>query len=348
VKNIVDVGNKIDIISGISENKSGVVKHSILKPSLAVNNSVHHVKVYDSEEAAQKRELKTHYVAAHKKPHITQHSKTLRRTAVKKPTLRDTGKLIKQSQGTLYEKQVETANLVVTKNALSNQIRHNATKTPKSSLVNKFGAFTVTQQTSKPVYHNPVQTAPAVIHQPVISEPISNKTRNPFDSAIERSNSHLEKPHHVKKRKKAKRIKLTILALLIILTALVSIYHTDLNRAYVSYVAKFSIGIPKYSPSGYELNGTIGYANNQVTLVYTNGIVGYSLIEQKYPLSDTQLQNYYLSVSNQQYVTIAQGSKNIYIYSDKNATWVSNSVWYNLVNNSGLTNDEITKIAAST
>lgn len=280
-------------------------------------------------------------------------SKTLMRSAVKKPTL------AQQKAATPHIIRRATLVLSPSKDRLQR-----AKQVKKSSLVNKFGG----SQSAVKVNHLPLLVKPEP-SAPPINVPKTKKTakiagstvhKNIFEKAVEKSESHRQaKPKKLpRSHRAAHKLKVSPRVLNLAASSLAAV----LLIGFVAYqnvpnlsmrVAATRAGIdgrlPDYHPAGFGLSGPIEYRPGQITLQYASRSDNrnFKVSQRASQWNSDTLLEHYVAPNSQQYQEIKDSGKTIFVYDDGNATWVDGGVWYEIDGNSILSNDQLVRMAAS-
>jgi hypothetical protein len=299
----------------------------------------------DNETLEKHKNLSTHYVASHKIHHKRQRSVTLRRGAVKKPVLRDIGKIIHQSQGALYQKQIETNNIIVSKDIATKRRSEVARSISKSPFVKKF-VKTIPKYDDKP--HSSIDKLTANVQEIPLRHPLENLNADSRTASVEEANAASKLVKNSRRKIKSVR-QWTILCglFLILLVVLACMWEPLINLKFVSYQAGFNAVLPKQIPSGYIINHRIDYDIGSVVLTYNKNSSYFTISEQSYTLNSNQLKLIYVDQNHDNYQTVNSGGRTIYLFSDGSATWIHNNIWFMLKNSSNIPFNNIVQIAAS-
>lgn len=338
-------------------------KHSVHKttPAKAVSQ-VKHLDGFTRRPGAVKRSATAVPPAkVHQQP---QKSKTLMRTAVKKPVA--PAKIhAKAPATTVSGKQAVDHKAFMAPAKPGRVIR--ATNTPKSTLISKFGAAAASIKTEVlPVKPMPARQDTHVTHQAAPTPPVINHPKqtvaqvDPFQSALEQALSHEQpkakkaKLHHRVARKLHVSPKIVSLASFTLVALAISglmAYQNlpELAMRVAATRAGLSASLPSYQPSGYSLAGPIQYQPGQVTINYKSASDDRSFnVVQKNSSwnSETLLENF-VTTTNTPYQTFQSNGRTIYIYGGNKATWVDGGIWYSIDGQSNLNSDQLLRIAES-
>lgn len=284
--------------------------------------------------------------------HQLQKSKTLMRTAVRKPS--DT--LLQKKTSTEQQKKVFSPKVtVVPRTGTTPAHRQQLAQTvQKSTLVQKFG----TASTSAKPSYAPLSVRPAPVAPPLQQK---SKTSDLLERALQAAEGHKEQFNEPKKRlhhKIAKKIGVNARTIVVSLTILGGLlvgglyaYQNVPNLAMrvAASRAGFKATLPDYNPSGFSFNGPVQYTNGQVTVGYKSNTDdrSYKLTQKTTDWSSESLLNNFILSSDKQYQTYQDKGRTIYIYDDNSATWVDGGIWYQIEGDSQLTTDQLIRIATS-
>ncbi len=322
-----------------------IVKPVTKKPGVAIDGFTRR------KPAAPRPKTTAH--AVHKK---TEKSKTLMRTAVKKPDITKT-KLAPAPRVTHHRQAPHIT--------IDPKRATRAEKVQKSAFVSRFG---VPQKTVKPIPAalpvRPEPTAPPVSmlgehHKPTLS-PKKTAHQKSFQKAIDSATSHSQpRPKKTTKRQRLSRklhvstrtMNVAAASLATVLLAGFIAYQNVPNLSMRVAAARAGVKgtLPDYQPAGFGLAGPIKYQQGQITLNYaSNSDARQFQVNQKATdwNSDTLLENF-VAVGQKTYQTFQDSGKTIYIYDDNNATWVDGGVWYRIEGSSALSSDQLLRMAAS-
>lgn len=131
-------------------------------------------------------------------------------------------------------------------------------------------------------------------------------------------------------------------------------YFTYLNMPQLSVrVAAAQAGInadyPDYHPDGYSLNGPVTYGEGRVSMNFksNSGSQSYIVSQSKSSWnSEAVLDNYVTPRAGSSYIPYAERGLTIYTFGD-NATWVNGGILYTIQGDAPLSSEQIRKIATS-
>lgn len=268
--------------------------------------------------------------AHHKK--VTK-AKTLKRTGLKKPTLRSNDAV--------------RNNLVIGSVVSKNRFRR-ASTTSKSQKISRFANTDVSIKNNAPAKteKSPHKIKPA-------KQGLAKKENSieQFEKAIEEASTHLNKYVSKKKRKVFKSKKINALAGTLAVLLIVGFFgyqnagHIEMKVA--STKAGFSAHLPGYSPAGFAMNGPIQSEPGKVAVSFKSHADDrqYKLTQVASNWSSETLADQLKDKADKQ-VWQEQG-KTIYTYDNSNASWVDGGILYEIEGNSELNTDQLRRIVNS-
>jgi hypothetical protein len=299
------------------------------------------------------------------KPKNLEKSKTLMRSVVQKPNHSAMGqKLVASSPLT-----VSNAPQVTQKNSISSldiERQNRANQSAKSTLVSRFSSSTTEsaeklEEIIKPAEINVspevIETPPAPKSPPVI-DPMVKASRQAqpsmklFEQALSQATAHQEPPIEKRSSKLAKRLSLSLAGILIVLVAGgFLVYHNvpRIDLFVASSRAGFTATTPGYSPAGYDL-ANVSSADGVINASYhsNSDSRAYTIKERDTTWdSNTLLDSYVVGVAGQNYETVQSAGRTIYIYGNKDATWVNGGIWYVITDNNSLSDQQLIQLATS-
>ncbi|HEY4964038.1 MAG TPA: hypothetical protein VIH90_05060 [Candidatus Saccharimonadales bacterium] len=296
-------------------------------------------------------------------PKAPTRSNTLMRNVVNKPNLKPEPKITAQAMLI-----TEPATIVAPKQVAAS-VDHDREKRAKinsqSELISRFRATASTDpqpSVAEPMVEAQIPVSKPVPEQPPqLYKPLDPRVDQPSMSIIEKSLAaapvyEVPKIHKKAKSKKSKAKKVMsyalVASLLIVLGGGIFAYKNfDRIGFYVaSSQAGFHATLPGYNPSGYSMTNVSSASGIiQSNFKSNSDSRNYSLNEKTSNWSSDDLLNNYVSgVSSGSYQTINSGGKTIYIYGDRNATWVSKGIWYVITSNASLSDNQLVQIATTT
>jgi hypothetical protein len=310
-----------------------------------------------THKAPTKTAVKRASVSAQSTHRKTQHTKTLMRHTVRKPSfkgwLRATSTPLEPADSTKSLNEVSPWASVVPERIKRAGAIH------KSKLISKFGA---TGGLLIKTAALPVRVPLKKIHESQAAPAKGHHTHREqlLNSALAKATSH-EQPkikkarlHHRIARKLGLRPKVLNAAAVVVASLLLGgffVYQNLPNLAVRMAAARagFPASLPSYQPAGFSLKGPIEYAPGQLTLNFRSNSDkrNFQVKQQPSNWNSETLLDTYVAKSNEPYQTYQNNGKTIYIYNGSSATWVDAGVWYKVEGNSSLTSDQLIKIADS-
>lgn len=322
---------------------------------------VKHLDGFSRRPAAK---VTTHAVTPAKVHQQPQKSKTLMRTAVKKPVAPAKIHAKAPAATTSVKKSIEHKAFIAPAKP-GRVIR--ATSIPKSNFISKFGAAAASIKTEalavkpEPVHHKPEAQTHTVSVPAVINHPQQTVAQaDPFQAALEQSLSHEQprakksKLHHRVAKKLHVSPKIVSLASFTLVALAISGFLAyqnlpELAMRVAATRAGLSAHLPSYQPSGYSMAGPIQYQPGQVTVNYKSAsdARAFNVVQKNSSWnSETLLENFVAS-TNTPYQTFQSNGRTIYIYGGNKATWVDGGIWYSIDGQSNLNSDQLLRIAES-
>lgn len=292
----------------------------------------------------------------------TEKSKTLMRSAVKKPALSHKAKQAN-------ERKLHTA-IAMSKPLLAHPVDPErvlrAGHIKKSHLVSKFGRSVPGALHIKTVTL-PVQALPRDV--PTLPmDNLAHRTENiatqgnqsRFTNALANAHSH-EQPkakrrnrlHHRMARKlrvSTKALNITAgLTAVLLLTGFIA-YQNIPNLAMRVATARSGVHgkFPDYKPAGFGLNGPIEYRKGQITINFKSNTDdrSFKVVQESSDWTSETLMNSLSNEGKQTQALLKQG-KTIYVYDGNNAAWVSGGIKYQIEGKAELSSDQLLRLATS-
>lgn len=285
-----------------------------------------------------------------------QPSKTLMRHVVHRPDISRPFKAVSTiglSHQSTSKSAAETSHVVALKRSASSihplRASH-ASQVQKSHSITKFNS-SPTLQSHK---HNTVNGAQGSV-SPLAPQPSAIKHNDIFQNALEQATSHQQKFHSPQKNKRQAFVsKRRFSAALTTITVLALVGLVGFaNRATIGLkLAARQAGIhaelPGYQPSGFSVTkvkaspGTVAihYASNSDNRTF-------ALTEKLSQWDSATLRDSYVLGANRTYQTLQIGGRTVYLYGNKEASWVNGGIWYQMKTNGALSSQQISQIASS-
>ncbi|MDB5169452.1 MAG: uncharacterized protein JWO41_808 [Candidatus Saccharibacteria bacterium] len=291
----------------------------------------------------------------HTAAHKPESGKTLMRQAVKKPA--PVKSAVKSKS-----KPTHSTPIVINSStpAVSPEKLKQAQAVPKSQLITHFATTSVV-----PVANHPHAVKPAHPPKPAavidikprpvaVAEPLPSA--DIFQNALRQANSH-EQPKvtakHKKQRSKGKRLgmRLATTSLSVLLLAGFVAYQnmSQINIHLAAKKAGFAASLPSYKPSGFSV-GAFTYSPGVVNVKYHSNSDqrSYAVTEKTSNWDDQTLREQFVATKGgDSYEVVQTAGRTIYVYGQKNATWVADGVWYNVQTNGSLSSHQLIELAAS-
>lgn len=283
----------------------------------------------------------------HAKHHPVQHSKTLMRQAVHRPSpslkrqhhaVAHTGALVSKIRFDIVPKH---SAMVVDEERL-----RRAKKIARSGLIQRFAMQQPAPRRLTPAYEQRPSPAPVPRATPAREDDV-------FEHALAIA-SHHETAATKKKPTKARRLRqitsiaASCLAIVMILGFVAYQNAATIELKLASSRSGVNASLPAWQPSGFHL-GTFAYGPGTVTVKYNNPASGqhFDITQTASNWNSSSLLSDYVYPHNETYDTILSNGTTIYTYGQQNATWVNGGIWYRLTSDGTLSPDQIVNIATS-
>jgi hypothetical protein len=332
------------------------------KPAKKATSQVKHLDGFSRRPEVAKRPLSSVSPAkVHQQP---QKSKTLMRTAVKKPVA--PAKIHAKAPATTGAANKTTEHKAFMAPAKPGRVIR-ATSIPKSNFISKFGAAAASIKTEvlpvkpEPPHHKPAAKQQTTSTPAVINHPQQTVAQaDPFQAALEQSLSHQQpkakkaKIHYRVARKLHVSPKIVSLASFTLVALAISGFMAyqnlpELAMRMAATRAGLSAHLPSYQPSGYSLAGPIQYQPGQVTVNYKSAsdTRAFNVVQKNSSWNSETLLENFVATTNTPYQTFQSNGRTIYIYGGNKATWVDGGIWYSIDGQSNLNSDQLLRIAGS-
>jgi hypothetical protein len=311
----------------VPQHIDGIVRH----PAAAVHKS--------------KRQPASH--AAH---HTPQPAKTLMRSAVKKPALKQAGSRHGMNAAAPLSRHVGNLPVVMPKlslTTLSHQREKHAAVVKQSSAIRRFAPITPT------AFDPAVSTRPEAAHAaaPAQSqEPAEDSYNALIERALHHASSHTQKApkRSTSVRKRVSAISLSVVAVVALGGFVATQNLTDIRLQMASSKAGFSAALPSYHPAGFHV-GKLDYGPGSVAVRYDSNSDdrSYTITEKTSSWDSATLRDVFVSQAATNFETAQQGGRTVYVYGNNQATWVSAGVWYQVQTDGALSSRQLVDLAAS-
>lgn len=302
---------------------------------------------------------KKHVTPITKSNHIAKpikKSKTLHRSAVKKPLALSTPVTSQPTNSGMVQPEIRTRSSFIS--FMSKEREKRATSTNRSSLVSKFNDVSPSHYKQAPMA-TPVM-APA--HTPELSEapplPMThlqgNQLKVPNDLLIKNASKqpHTRKKrlHHFVSHKRKLSTIVTVLVSMLLIGGFIAYQNIPtISLRVAASRAGFDASKPSDVPSGFAFKGPIAYAPGQVIISFKSNTDDREFQINQRPSewnSQTLLDNF-VSKQTKQYQSFQEQGLTIFLYENSSATWVNKGIWYTLEGRSSLSPEQIVNIATS-
>ncbi len=322
---------------------------------------------------------KIHEPASHVKPHAPQQSKTLMRTAVKKPVIQAPS-VIKAQTRTDILARVPQQTIVpkLSHTRVDNRRQRRAERIIQSPAVSKYSqpaaslvqapvAQAISQKHASKV--QPVVPAPAPVrselraprpvhqkpHQTAHQRPAAQMNRNTqplshdiFEQALAEADSH-ERTYARKKRGRLAGMATAACAVLLLVGFLGYQNIELINMKVAASRAGIQARLPEYSPTGFSI-GNLTYSSGSVTMDYfaeSDPSRTFKISQTASEWNSSALLDNFVTTTSKSYQTIERAGRTIYLYGNNTATWVDNGIWYTVNGNENLTSTQLLDVASS-
>lgn len=276
--------------------------------------------------------------------HKAQHSGTLMRSAVKKPVLHQTAHTT--ATVAAHDRPISLA-------AISAQRSQRAEKIHKSQLIKRFSDVTIPSVVKKTEVI-PVKKAPpeGISHHltPPIIEP--GKRVDLFAEALNQSTAHKAAPEkkNTRTRRNVKAFTLsTMVGSILLLTGFFA-WQNSANIEFRMAASKAGVqaALPSYKPAGFSVKRPVEFAPGQITVHFRSNSDErtFALIQRSSNWNSQALLENFVA-PRQNYQTVEDKGKTVYVYDNSNATWVDGGIWYQIEGNSSLNTDQLLRLASS-
>lgn len=298
-------------------------------------------------------------------PHQPEHSKTLMRHTVHKPTVKPDKPLKAQVPTDLVKHQpaVLAAKPKLSSDQVDEARAARAQQTPRNGAIERFytpkrltasrtSHPTLTSAASQPRAHTYTQGA---VHDINTSGRVATRS-SLFDQALKDARSHEETPpkeSHARRANRFKRSHVKVISISAVVSAMavLTLFIAYQNKAMLelkiaSTRAGFHASMPAYKPVGFAFKN-LSYSPGDVTLGFSSGDKSYTISQKQSNWDSTTLLQNYVETSDNTYQAYSAAGRTIYIYDNGNATWVNGGVWYQISNTANLSSDQIINLATS-
>ncbi len=319
-------GKRYDASTGDLLSPDGKIVHkAAVKPA---KPSAHHTVRHPAKPAAG---------------HAPKASRTLMRSAVKKPLQKST------------PAEEPSLSVVVSKSVtrVDNKRLTKAQRVRRSQLISHFSPTVM--QPSVPAY-----VPPAPAPEPLAKKPIARTAAKPqgkpqttadlLDRALQNATSYRQPVHKSRKAKRGRRTATTaaVLALLLVVGVAGSQQLPAERLRTAAAQAGFNATLPDYKPAGFSLQKLNAGPGIVATNFHSNSDNRVYTITQRQSTWDSiGLRDNFVASIDANYQTAVAGNHTIYLYSNGNATWISDGIWYIIQSHDSLNQRQLVDLAAS-
>lgn len=283
----------------------------------------------------------------HAKAHVTQHSKTLMRTAVKRPA-----PSFHKQANTVGSLQHAVPSLIVPKKSVASLDEERlvrAQQTGKSPYVAHHGAQVRAVQPQ--IAALSVQPVPEPSATPPVATPSPTPTNKPtdiFEHALANASHFVDtQAHRAHFKKKARRhavsMAASVLALAVIAGFAAYQNSSGLQFKVASMQAGFSTKMPNLNAAGFAYNG-VKASDSKLTVGFSDASGNYQLTEAPTNWSDQDMiQSVGATDASGKpiYSTVQAGDVQVYRFDNTQATWVQNGQWYTVTGTGALSDQQV-------
>lgn len=280
------------------------------------------------------------------------------RQAVKKPAPNSRHHIAAQGSTDSLSKEPVPLTLSRSIGQIDEKRLRRAKAVPKSRLISRFPQIVADSFQPTPIQPPATQITPNAFRPAGPAEqtaPHSAKrprtTSELLENALQRATSHQEKPVKPARHGHAKRnlaiggtAGLALLVFGIIFTQ--NLPNVRLQMA--SARAGFDASLPGYRPSGYSL-GQLSYSDGAVAVHFNSNSDSrrYTITQERSSWNDAMLLNNFVAPTDSNYQTEQVNGLTIYLYGNRNATWLKDGLWYVIQSNGSLSDRQLIELAAS-
>ncbi len=340
------------IINNVATNRPAsalITKKAAVKKEQSVEGIISKKTTAQGKTASPSRQPSNLSKSAHHKK--TQHTKTLMRHAVIKPSR---GGLFHAKALPLSSSPLSVNTDVAMWPAVSQQRIHRAEAIHKSRLISRFAPANLLIKTAV----LPVKKEPSV-SDTLKQRPVTKRSEQAISKALSTAHSH-EQPklkktraHHKVAHKlhispKKFNIGAVVLATLLLGSFVFYQNMANLNVRIAAARAGFNASLPAYHPAGFALKGPVQYAPGELTINYKSNSDSRNFQVKQQPSNwDSEtLRSAYVAKTNQSYQVYQANGRTVYI--DKtNANMVTGDKWVQVNSDGSLSTEQLLNIVKS-
>jgi hypothetical protein len=328
-----------------------VTAHRVVAPTAkAIHHKPKTIAVTSERKASPAKTDRTSKTTAH---HPVQHSQTLMRHAVKKPSRYGTHHIKAQSHtGALVKNPTTHVEHKSSTHQLDERRLSHAKHVSKSQKISRFSsnalhASTPVATQPAPVVHHPPKPLPKP--QPIINH--KKTTSDILEQAIKHANSHNQP---APKRRMTRSQRITSFSALTVTTAvligIVAVQNLPALKIHIaSAKAGFAASMPGYKPAGFHL-GQLNYSAGVVAMNYKSNSDQsrkFAVTQKSSSWDSSTLRDIFVEANDKNYKAVEDGGRTVFLYGQNNATWVDHGVWYQVQGSGSLSNRQLVDIAKS-
>jgi hypothetical protein len=284
-------------------------------------------------------------------------SRTLMRQAVQKPGPGLKRRLKAQGDvDSLAQQALESiaASSLSSLRRLDAKRLQDAQKVAKSQFVSHFSAAAATAAASYTPPTASPKPNPAGRAIPPLTSPAKRPrtTADLLERAVQQATSHQELPPAGQTRhSRAKRnaaISAAVVLPVLVLAVVVAQNLPNVRLQMASAKAGFSASLPAYRPAGYSL-GQLNYSDGVVAAQFHSNSDGrhYTITQQRSSWDDASLRDSFVAPLDARYQAVEAGGHTIYLYGERDATWVNGGIWYVVQANGSFSDRQLIELATS-
>ncbi len=357
-QNTIEInGRHYDALSG------KLLNNSTRKPSKKTTSTTG-TQVVDGFVKRPKRDTARHTSPSHTVHSKASHSKTLMRSAVKKPDSNVAA--VHNKNYSIYHPNTKTSPGAERPTHIDPTRVGRAAAVHRSSLVTRFGeARSHVAKHVAPIAVKPApkhsKAAPHALSTPIDlrnNRPASAAPANPFDTALQKADAH-KQPRTKKpslRQRAANNLHVSPSALSLAAGVFISLFIggivayrsiPQLALKVASTRAGVKAQLPSYQPSGFSLNGPVQYSNGTVTLKYESNSDdrNFNVVQKNSDLNSQSLAENFTAAKST-YQTFEDKGRTVFVYDGSNATWVNGGILYEIEGESALSPDQLRRIVS--
>jgi hypothetical protein len=309
--------------------------------------------------AKVRHSIERNKTTSHQIHRAPEHSHTLMRSAVRKPSVVTSGKTVAMDVVQMPGQATATAFHTPSPERLN---RAHAVR--QNNLINRFGGeVREAALSAAPQAAGSISMAHASEHaKSVASEHhlTQSKKNVLLDKGLHAATSHqktrTKKPrlhHRVGQRLglSARAASIATGSMALLLFGAFFAYQNVPNIAVRYAAAKSGVhaSLPSYQPAGFAVNNHVNYSPGEVTIAYKANADNrtYSITQQNTNWNSDALKEHLAASNGNTPQSFPDNGRTIYLHGTSEADWVAGGVWYSITGDSSLNTDQLIKIATS-